>query len=100
MKKFVIVLISLILLFLLAYYIKSQLRINVFESISFSKYYPFKYLQADSSVVVNPQAGDLLRDTFELPLWSNSKWNDLWAREKDLVESVYSTDGVDTQSAF
>ena len=82
MKKFVIVLISLILLFLLAYFIKSQLRINVFKSFGISEYFPFKYLQPDFPVVENPQVGVLLKDTFESSSWSNSKWNDIWAREK------------------
>ncbi len=109
MKKFLIVLISLILLFLLAYYIKSHLGINVFESISLSKYFPFKYLEENQKpIVANPQAGVLLRDRFELPFlgvllrdrfelpfWNKRKWDNLWAREDDLVESEYTTAGVD-----
>ncbi len=87
--------ISLILFFLLAYYIKSKLRINVFKSIGISQYFPFNYLQPDSPIVANPQVGVLLRDTFELPIWSKRKWTGLWAREEDLVESQYTTDGVD-----
>jgi len=95
MKKLLIVLISLILLFLVAYFIKSQFRINVLESISISKYFPFKYLKPDSPIVANPQAGVLLKDAFELPFWIERKWGDLWAREQDLVEIQHTTDGLD-----
>jgi hypothetical protein len=100
MKKFLIVLMSLILLFLLTYYIKSQLRINVFKSIGISEYFPFNYLQPASPIVANPQVGVLLKDTFKLPFWIERKWGDLWAREEGLVESEHTTDGVDGSSCL
>jgi hypothetical protein len=93
MKKLLIVLISLILLFLLAYFIKSRLGINVLKSASLSKYFPFKYLQPNP-IVANPQVGVLLSDTFELPFWIEREWGDLWAREAGLVESEHTTEGV------
>jgi len=71
MKNNLIVLVSFIFVFLLAYYIKCQLRINVFESTGISKHFPFKYLQASpNSIFVDPQVGTLLKDTFESPFWS------------------------------
>jgi hypothetical protein len=96
MKKFRNILISLVLLFLLAYFIKSQLRINLFKSESISNYFPFNYFQPDAHPVdADPQVGILLHDGFELEFWSESKWADLWAREKRLVKSEYVTEGVD-----
>ena len=96
MKKFRIILISLVLFFLLAYFVKSQLRINLFKSESISEYFPFNYFQPDPHPVVeNPQVGMLLNDSFDLEFWSESKWADLWAREKDMVKSEYVTEGVD-----
>ncbi len=101
MKKFLIVLISLILLFLLAYYIKSHLGIDALKSFHLSKYFPFYYLQPNPNpFVANPQVGVLLRDTFEFPIWSESKWGDLWAREDGLVEKEYTTDGVNGSSCL
>jgi hypothetical protein len=44
---------------------------------------------------VNPQAGVLFKESFELPFWSESKWGDLWAKEDGLVKSEFTTEGVD-----
>ncbi len=71
-----------------------QLRINVLESVSISKYFPFKYLYPNT-IVANPQVGVLLRDTFEIPFWIERNWGALWAREEGLVENEYTTGGVD-----
>jgi len=96
MKKIPIIVISLLLVFLVAYFVKSQLRINLFKSASISKYFPFGSFQPEPLPVVdNPQVGMLLNDSFELEFWSESKWADLWAREEDLVKRDYVTDGVD-----
>lgn len=96
MKRYLIVLIILIFALLLAYYIKCQLRISFFKSVSMSQYIPFKYLQANPNPInANPQTGVLLRDTFEWPFWSERKWNVFWAREGGLVENEYATDGAE-----
>ena len=96
MRKYIIAFIGFVFVFLLAYYAKCQLRFNIFESISLSKEFPFKYLQANPNpVVANPQAGVLLKDTFAAPFWSERNWSELWAREKGLVEIEYPADGAD-----
>jgi len=94
MINFFIIVISLLLIFFLAYYVKCQFRIDLFEAAGLSRYAPFKFLQANPNPIVrNPRKGVLLKDTFDSPFWSRQKWGNLWAREKGLVETKYHACG-------
>ena len=75
---------ALVVIFLSDYWLKCQMGIGFFPSVSLSGYFPFKYLQRNK-VISSPGPGTLLQDSFDsFRLFDN--WTDLWMREPETVE--------------
>lgn len=82
----------LIIAILLGYWVKNQIGINLFKSVSLSKHFPFDRLQ-HNDIILNPKPGILLKDSFD----SHSiirNWGELWMREEGKVVQSFDTNGM------
>jgi len=78
-----LVLIVIILSMLSFYWLKNQVGINVFYTLSLSNYFPFKYLNR-SQIISADQQGILLSDDFDKPRLINN-WHGIFTEEKGKV---------------
>jgi len=75
---------------ILAYWLKVQIGMDFFDSLSISSYFPFKYLK--SNEIMSPEPGILLDENFNKKNIFK-KWSDLWMREDGTVTKELSFDG-------
>lgn len=76
---------------LFGYWLKCQLGVNMFESISLSDHIPFKYFQMNN-VILSPRPGLLINDSFN----SNNiidSWS-LWMRQGGKVSQGHDFNGL------
>lgn len=90
LKRWYLIIASLLILSLCGYWLKDQIGINVFDSISISSYFPFKYLA--NNVIRSPKPGILLNDNFNTKL-KIGQWSELWMKEAGAVSKEMSADG-------
>ena len=91
--KHAIVALSLVFVFLLGYWAKNQIGIDIFDFGSLSGYFPFSYLQRND-VIEDPRQGILFEENFD----SHSlvrHWGGLWMREKGKVAKEVAREGRD-----
>ena len=85
-------LISILVFFVFAYWLKMQMEIDFFHSFSLGSHFPLKYLIND--VIESSKPGVLLEENFNkegiFPTWSR-----LWMKEPGTVTKELSLDGVD-----
>jgi hypothetical protein len=88
-KRYLLTAIALTVVFS-AYWLKTQMGINFFDSLSISAYFPFKYFS--SNIISSPEPGIIFNDNFNTKsIFKN--WSDLWMREKGTVNTEFSFDG-------
>jgi len=91
-KKKLLVFVTILLTVLLGYSVKTLFGINLFNSVSLSSHFPFKFL-ISSSIITSPKPGILLYDDFEK--WRLIKiWSNLWMQKKGKVTKEVSTKGI------
>ena len=83
--------ISFVIFFFLLYFIKIQIGINIFDSISFGSYPPFKYLT--DNVIDSTRPGLILSEDFDTIKLSRTFNSKLWMREKGTVSKEFSQNG-------
>ncbi|MCP4270003.1 MAG: hypothetical protein GY777_31250 [Candidatus Brocadiaceae bacterium] len=91
--RYPILLATLILLFLLGYWVKCQAGINFSESFALSKLIPFKYLQGNDVIALS-EPGIIINDAFETRRIIRN-WPGLWMREEGKVTRGYDSNGTD-----
>jgi len=90
--------IFLIIIFFFLYWIKAQLGINIYGSISFGDSFPFKYLTTN---VIEPQKSEiLLSENFDRKKLFGTFSKNLWMREKGTVTSELSQNGFNGSRCF
>ncbi len=86
-----LVVITLIVLALSGYWLKSRIGINFFGKYSLSKYFPFNYL-APNKIIADQVPGIILDDSFDsYTIFGN--WSSLWMREKGTVTKNIGPNG-------
>jgi len=92
MKKTSISIVIIAIAILSSYWLKNLIGANIFESYSFSKYFPFKYLQ--QGCTLQPESGDTIIDeSFNTRFFFKRDWSNLWMVEKGKVVRSYDTNG-------
>jgi len=92
MKKTLIVISITVFALLSSYWIKNLIGVNIFEPYSFSKYFPFKYLQ--QGCTLQPESGDtIIAESFNARFFFKRDWSNLWMVEKGKVVRSYDTNG-------
>jgi len=92
MKKISISIIIIVVSIFGAYRFKNLIGVDIFESYSLSKYFPFKYLQLDS--MLYPDSGDIIiAESFNTSYFFKRNWSNLWMAEKDKVVRDYDING-------
>ena len=92
-KRLVAALIVLaVVIALVGYWVKCLFDVEIFEGISFSRHFPFKYLVKEQ-IVKCPEPGVLITDSFE-KAGRISDWSPLWMREKNKVVKRYDIGGI------
>ncbi|MCG7851164.1 MAG: hypothetical protein MIO92_01440 [Methanosarcinaceae archaeon] len=81
----IITLIAICIIVPAAYRAKCQAGLNLFNSISLSAYFPFKYL-TKSDVIKSPGPGIVIDESFKTKLFSN--WSNVWMDEKGKVTVI------------
>lgn len=82
----------LIIIFLSGYWLKSQLRFNLFKEETFSNYFPFNQL-VPNKIISNHLPGILFKDSFDsFTIFGN--WNPLWMKEQGKVTKSYDSKGM------
>ena len=76
----------------LVYWLKGQIGINLFDSLSISSYFPFKYLK--SNIISSPGSGIVFAENFNTKSMFKN-WSELWMREEGTVTKHFSADGFD-----
>lgn len=91
-KKFFFILFFFFLL-LGGYWIKCQLRINLFRDFAWEKHFLFLQALQRQEYVASPRPGVLLLSSFD-GWWPYQPWIDLWAREEGRVKEALVRDPV------
>jgi len=87
-----LILMVIILSMLSLYWLKNQIGINFFETISLSKYFPLKYL-GRSKVISVDQHGILLSEKFNgIQLFN--KWHGIYLEEDGKITKSISSSGI------
>ena len=79
------------------YWLKSQIGINLFDSLSISAYFPFKYF--NSNILLSPEPGIIFEENFNTKNIFK-KWSDLWMREEGTVTKHFPSDGLDNSKCL
>jgi hypothetical protein len=87
-----ILLVLLLTVATLVYWLKGQIGINLFDSLSISAYFPFKYLK--SNIISSPEPGIIFAENFNTKSMFKN-WSELWMREAGTVTKHFSEDGLD-----
>ena len=99
-RRYLYILISLIIFILFSYWLKSQLGFNLSDSSSISPYIPFKYL-IKNNVIKEPEPGVIINETFDGSKWRLSiNWTKLWMVEKGKVTQAYDNNGINNSRAL
>jgi hypothetical protein len=91
--KFSFLILMVIILFMLPlYWLKNQIGINIFDTISVSKYFPFKYVSHPKIIGINQQ-GVLFSENFnEIQLFN--KWHGIYLEEDGKITKSISSSGI------
>lgn len=101
-RRYLYIIISLIILILFSYWLKCQLRINLFNFSSVSPYVPFKYLTKNNvkTMKISKKTGVLINESFDRSIWKLNYRPTLWMAEKGKVTQAYDNNGINNSRAL
>jgi hypothetical protein len=89
--------ISLVIIFFISYWLKLQIGINIFSSVSIGSYFPFKYLS--NNVIESTAPGILLSEDFDRKTLFRT-FSKVWMGEKGTVTKKMSPNGFKGSRCF